>query len=109
MKRILCGLLVVALAFALCACGNSSKRDFVGVWEGEDAFGTPTTITINDNGTGNVNGEEWKEAFTWKIKGENTIVVDYGDDTDIATINKDATPFELTWEFIETPFVKSSD
>ena len=110
MKKMICGLLAITLVFALCGCGNlSKKKDFIGVWEGKSAFGDSATLTINDDGTGSFISKSSKNTFTWEHKGENTIAIGSWNTTVIATINRDVTPFELTYGLLETPFIKSSD
>ena len=122
MKKVAIVLLLVFLVFTLCACGDlsdkqdpsdkqdlSDKQDFVGVWEGRDGSYNPATITFNEDGTGKYYCEKGsKLTFTWEVKGDNSIVVDFGDDKTTATINRDVTPLELTWGMISDPFIKSN-
>ena len=107
MKKIVSVFVVLVLCISLCACAKSSKNsDFIGTWKGVDAFGNPTTITINDNGTGSWYSEKGsRTTFTWEVKG-NSIVFDEGDDKSVYTINRNASPFEISNGLID-PFVKS--
>ena len=110
MKKVANVLLLVFLVFTLCACGDlSDEQAFVGVWEGRDFIYNPATITINEDGTGKYYSEKGsKSTFTWEVTGDNSIVIDFGDDKTTATINRDVTPLELTWGMISDPFIKSN-
>lgn len=105
MKKITFALLLVFVVFNLCSCGSlSNKQAFVGVWEWEDI-----TITINDDETGTFYSEHGsKDTFTWEVKGENSIEIDFGDKKTIARINRNVTPLELTWGMYPDPFIKSN-
>ena len=108
MKKVISFIVVLVLCFSLCSCANSAKeKDFIGIWKGVDAFGEPTTITINDNGTGSWYSERGsKYTFTWEIKGDS-IVFNQGGDINVYTINREVSPYELSNGIID-PFVKSN-
>lgn len=107
MKKVISFVVVLVLCFSLCACANSSKtKDFIGTWKGVDAFDNPTTITINENGTGSWYSEKGaRYTFTWEVKG-NSIIFDDGNDKSVYTINRNVSPYEISNGLID-PFVKS--
>ena len=63
MKKLICMLLIAALAvgFAACAVPNT-KPIYVGTWVGED-----TTLLLNEDGTGTLTTADATYAITWKV------------------------------------------
>ena len=78
-KKLLAGLLVFVMCFALVGCGKAnSNKEIVGQWK-NDEYGYDFTYTFNEDGTGEYDAAGTIMKFKYTIDG-NKITFKYTDE-----------------------------
>lgn len=100
LKGLFVGMMLMAFAGALCACGGN---EWVGTYGGTSATGNKVEITVNEDGTVEYNENGDIEEGTWNEK-ENSIELDFD-----GAVSSTCEPLIVTMSSDESTITVESD